>query len=94
MDRKVNCPQTHVDYVVPNEEKYIAQFFKSTAAKKWTLSNYFTANLNNRYETRKVRNQLLNTFKTELEKVFKCPAIPLPIRTYASQLMQTKYVIN
>lgn len=91
MDRIVNCPQTYSEYVVPKEEKSIAQFFKSTAAKKWTLSNYITTN-SNKYETRKIRNQLLNTFKTELEKVFKCSSLPQPIRTYANQLMLAKYV--
>jgi thiamine transporter ThiT len=49
-NRVVNCPQTLLDYVVPNEENSIAHFFKSTPAKNWTASKYITAYLN-KYET-------------------------------------------
>lgn len=85
----MNCPKSHRNYVVPEELLSVSPFFKSSPASQWNYANFISSK-NIKHETRKVNNQLLNIFKTDLEKILKCPSVPLAIRTYANDLMKSK----
>jgi hypothetical protein len=87
------CPSENLDYVVP-ETVNVHQYFHITRAKDWNCTKFFKSYVSEKYDTCKLRNEYLNTFKTSLEKIHRCNEIPGTIRQYAKDLKQQNYIVS
>lgn len=88
----INCPKDYLDFSIKEGVIAISKYFVDTPAKNWSASGYFNATVDSNYATRKLKNQILNKFKSDLEKIIYSAEVPSAAKIYASKLKNTTYV--
>lgn len=87
-NKESRCPKEYLNYLISDDIQNVNQYFKSTHANNWSSSSFYFYTIGDQYDTRKLRNKVLNNFKSQLEIIKHDGSVPGPIRNYASLLIK------